>query len=246
MAAGIESILYLPGSSYPADKSFEDALLPRLAGRLVGVRATPYEAFIAGRGAPAAWNDPFRRLALLEAVLPTDGSGLVLIGRSSGARIATLYARHYKVAAVVCLGYPFRHPRRALDPARTRHLAGLATPTLIIQGIRDPYGGTEVVEDHVLAPAIRLRFIDAGHRFDLAQARWDTLADEIVDFLGRRAETPPVHGLRFDEDFYRSCHPDVVAAIAAGKFASGADHYRRFGQRQKRRFRLLPDPLPRQ
>jgi len=244
MEVGIESVLYLPGSSYPADQRFEDALLPRLAEHLPATRVVPYKAFIKGHGEPRAWNNPLHRLALLEAVTPRDRSSLVLIGRSSGARIATLFARHYPIAAVVCLGYPFRNPWEPLDPHRTAHLRDLTTPTLIIQGVRDPYGGLNLIEDHFLAPATQLHFIDADHEFDVPSTQWDALANRIADFLRRRHEPVDFHGLRFDEAFYGACHRDVAEAIAAGRIESGAAHFVRHGRAERRRFRLLPNPMP--
>ncbi len=35
--------------------------------------------------------------------------------------------------------------------------------------------------------------------------------------------------VQFDEEYYRAWYPDVAAAIAAGYFASGQDHYTQFG-----------------
>ncbi len=240
MAEGalIGPVWYLAGSSYPADHAVGAALLPRLAAR--GWPARPWESLLDGRGDQAAWQDTEARLALLDATAPQDRSGLVLIGRSSGAVAATRFAARNRIAAVVCLGYPFRHPACWLEPERFAHLRTLATPTLIVQGPTDPYGGLDVPETYPLSPAIRLSFRPVGHAFALDDAQWDAVAAEIAAFLCNRDRVVEHHGLAFDETFYRTCHPDIAAAIDAGDIASGADHFRAHGRAEGRRFRLLP------
>ena len=49
-----------------------------------------------------------------------------------------------KIAGLVCLGYPF-HPPAKPQQLRTKHLAGLKTPTLICQGTRDEFGTRDEV-----------------------------------------------------------------------------------------------------
>ena len=233
----------MPGTSYPRDRPIAQALLSRLLPRLFALGATgfvSYEDLIANRGAPAAWSTPEVRLALLEASAPDDRSGTILIGRSSGAQIVTRFACQYPVAAVICLGYPFRHPDHRHEPDRTRHLRRLTTPTLIIQGLRDVYGGLDEALDHDLSPQVRLHFVDAGHTFRLPGEAWTALADTAAAFVRDRLTPVPFHGLAFDEAFYRARHPDIAAAIDAGRVASGADHFRRSGQAEGRVFRLVP------
>jgi predicted alpha/beta-hydrolase family hydrolase len=45
---------------------------------------------------------------------------------------------------------------------RTKHLAGLKTPTLIVQGTRDEFGTREEVSHYVLSPAIELLWLEDG------------------------------------------------------------------------------------
>ena len=47
--------------------------------------------------------------------------------------------------ALVCLGYPFYAVGKPEKP-RTEHLAGLKTPTLIVQGERDALGNRAAVD----------------------------------------------------------------------------------------------------
>jgi hypothetical protein len=86
-----------------------------------------------------------------------------------GGRIASLLVDELAAAAgvrgCICLGYPF-HPPGKPQQLRTEHLAGLATPTLILQGERDSFGKRAEVETYALATAIQLEWINAGdHSF---------------------------------------------------------------------------------
>jgi predicted alpha/beta-hydrolase family hydrolase len=61
----------------------------------------------------------------------------------------------------VCLGYPF-HPPGKPQVLRVEHLRALRTPTLIVQGTRDPLGSQAEVADYSLSPAIRVHWIADG------------------------------------------------------------------------------------
>lgn len=100
-----------------------------------------------------AWVEVIRELA------PT--SRLVIGGRSLGGRVASVLADAAEVAGLVCVGYPFHPPRRE-SPVRTAHLREIATPTLIVQGERDPYGAREEVAGYRLSPNVQLRWIANG------------------------------------------------------------------------------------
>src|SRR5580698_10526969 len=141
------SIFYLGGDSYPADRGLEDALRPLLTADqgLFVSHEDLREAGKAGHG----WSFD-ARLAVLKNVVPPpapDGD-VILIGRSSGARIMALFASMHPVTAMICVAYPFKNPKRVLEPERFAHLATLTTPTLIVQGSHDPYGGSEVTENY--------------------------------------------------------------------------------------------------
>ena len=82
-----------------------------------------------------------------------------------GGRIASMVADRAKVRGLVCLGYPF-HPTGKPSVLRVAHLKELKTPTLILQGERDNFGGREEIAHYTLSRAIRLVFLaDGDHSF---------------------------------------------------------------------------------
>lgn len=86
---------------------------------------------------------------------------LIIGGKSMGGRIASMIADGHGVGGVVCLGYPF-HPPRQPAKLRTGHLHSVATPVLICQGERDPFGTREEVGQYPLSPAIRVHWLPEG------------------------------------------------------------------------------------
>jgi pimeloyl-ACP methyl ester carboxylesterase len=175
----ISKIVYLAGDSYPKDEHIELALRNAFAG--TGVSWCGQAELLAGDRFGGSWQTRLRQLKdLLQRRSHDD---LALIGRSSGARIVTRYAAERPVAAVVALGYPFRAPGREPEPSRFEHLAGLTTPTLIVQGRRDRYGGADVTANYVLAPAIKLRLVDNSHEFGLHEPGWADALNSIRLFL---------------------------------------------------------------
>lgn len=123
------------------------------ARRLEGRRTAPDREPVLRR----SWLDTIVRLG--------GGPRLVIGGKSLGGRIASLVAGEGNVRGLVCLGYPF-HPPGDRQRLRTRHLETLATPALIVQGTRDPFGTTEDVGLYALSPSIQVHWIDDGdHSF---------------------------------------------------------------------------------
>jgi predicted alpha/beta-hydrolase family hydrolase len=85
----------------------------------------------------------------------------VLAGKSMGGRVATTLADALEAAGVVVFGYPF-HPPKQPTRLRTAHLATLRTPTLILQGERDPFGTRDQVAGYELSPRIRVEWLADG------------------------------------------------------------------------------------
>jgi uncharacterized protein len=107
-------------------------------GWTVGRVEQPYR--VRGRRMPdraevldAAWT------AVAAALHPRFPGPLVTGGRSSGARVACRTAAATGAAAVVCLAFPLRPPRRP-ETSRADELAAGGRPVLVVQGDRDPFG----------------------------------------------------------------------------------------------------------
>ena len=136
-------------------------------GMTVALVEQPYR--VAGRRSPAparqldaAWIAVVERLAADEL----NGLPLVVGGRSAGARVACRTVAETGAIAVLCLAFPV-HPPGKPERSRLDELDGVALPTLVVQGTRDPFGMpppgpqrtvVEVAGDHSLKtdlPALR-------------------------------------------------------------------------------------------
>ena len=108
---------------------------------------------------------PDREPVLLEAwrdAIRAEGGGVTFVGgKSMGGRMASMVADEMNVRGLVCFGYPFHPPGRP-DKLRTKHLETLKTPTLILQGERDPFGTRDDVKRYKLSRAITVEFIEDG------------------------------------------------------------------------------------
>ena len=107
-----------------------------------------------------------------------------------GGRIASLVADDVEVAGVICLGYPF-HPTAKPDQLRTEHLKSIRTPTLIVQGERDPFGSRREVARYKLSKQVRFHWLpDGDHSFKPRKAsgrteeeNWAEGIDAIACFV---------------------------------------------------------------
>ena len=116
------------------------------------------------------------------------GAGSLAIGgRSMGGRIASLVADECGVGALVCFAYPF-HPAGRPDKLRTAHLAELRTPTLILQGERDPFGNRAEVAGYRLSPAVTVHWIaDGDHGFKPRKMSGRTLEQNTAEAVAQTA-----------------------------------------------------------
>lgn len=132
-----------------------------------GIRVVRFEfAYMAARRERKKSGAPDRQPLLMQwwrDVVAQLGGGetLVIGGKSLGGRMASMVADELEVAGLVCLGYPF-HPPGQPAKLRTEHLAALATPALIIQGERDPFGNRGEVGAYQLSNSIRVEWIRDG------------------------------------------------------------------------------------
>lgn len=113
-----------------------------------------------------------------------SGGGSVFIGgKSMGGRIASMIADELfaarQISGLVCLGYPF-HPPGKPEALRVAHLEGMACPTLIVQGERDPLGTRAEVAGYELSTAIKLAWLgDGDHDFKARKASGFSQAQHI-------------------------------------------------------------------
>ena len=163
------TIVLAHGAGAPMDSAFMNIVARGLAA--AGLRVARFEfpymmrrRQTGERRAPD--REPALREAWLAAIAALGGGGRVVVGgKSMGGRIASMIADEAGVRGLVCLGYPF-HPPGQPDRLRTAHLVDLRTPTLIVQGTRDPFGGPAEVEGYDLSPGIRLLWLEDGdHSF---------------------------------------------------------------------------------
>jgi hypothetical protein len=182
------TFIFLGGDAWPLDSNVEDTLRRRLVG--------PGDCFIGHKtvmDGERTFDIARRSQRLLEALLPlaARSESVVVLGRSSGARIATTIAPFVSARCrslhVVALAYPFENPERGPEPERFRHLQALAVPTLIIQGTRDEYGGRDILTRYDFSSAIEIMLIDSNHFFSLEEAQWDVVLERIGRFIGESA-----------------------------------------------------------
>jgi len=165
------TLILAHGAGAPMDSPFMERMSQLLAAR--GLAVVRFEfPYMASRRANGGRRPPDRQPVLLDswrqvhALVRLQVAGpLAIGGKSMGGRMASLLADKLGADALVCLGYPF-HPPGNPDKLRTEHLAQLATPTLIVQGERDPFGGRAEVAGYALSPSIQLHWLTtADHDF---------------------------------------------------------------------------------
>lgn len=158
-------IVLAHGAGAPMDSPFMDSIAAALAqrGLAVGRFEFPYMARRRRDGSRRPPDrEPVLRASWRTAVEIFGGGGQVVIGgKSMGGRLATMVADELGVRGVVCLGYPFHPPGRP-ERLRTAHLRDLATPTLVVQGTRDPFGSRDDVDGYELAPTLAVHWIEDG------------------------------------------------------------------------------------
>jgi uncharacterized protein len=187
------------GAGAPMDTSFMEAFALGLAAR--GYRVARFEfPYMAERRQYGTKRPPDREPVLreswLKVVAKLGGSRLVIGGKSMGGRIASLIADEAAVAGLVCVGYPF-HPTGKSDQLRIAHLQHIKTPTLIVQGERDPFGSREEASAYKLASTVRIVWMkDGDHSLKprkksgvTEEANWRAAVEEIDRFVStlRRA-----------------------------------------------------------
>jgi predicted alpha/beta-hydrolase family hydrolase len=159
------------------------------------VRVARFEfPYMAARSASGKRGPPDPEPVLRDTwrlVVETLGTArLVIGGKSMGGRMASLVADELGIAGLVCLGYPF-HPVGKPERLRVEHLRAIRTPTLVVQGTRDPFGTREDVAGYRLSSEIAVHWLEDGnHDFTprkssgrTQQQNWDEALQAIIDFI---------------------------------------------------------------
>lgn len=154
-----------------------------------GIRVARFEfPYMAARRTTGKKRAPDREPVLLdswrEAAAHFDVKALAIGGKSMGGRMASLVADELGVRALVCFGYPF-HPPGQPEKLRTKHLAALRTPTLILQGERDPFGTPPQVAEYQLSAAIRVEWFAGGDHSLKPRSNVERAAALAADFIAR-------------------------------------------------------------
>lgn len=177
-------IVLAHGAGAPMDSPSLETIARGLAA--AGLRVARFEfPYMRRRRETGKSGPPDREPVLRQAwhaVIAALGGAerLVIGGKSMGGRMASLIADEAGVRGLVCLGYPF-HPPGQPDRLRTSHLRDLRTPTLIVQGTRDPFGTREEVAGYELSPRIRVVWLEDGdHSFKPRRSSGHTEAGHLA------------------------------------------------------------------
>ena len=192
------TLILAHGASQPMDHEAMNALADGL--NAAGLRVARFEfPYMYRRRVNGRGGAPDRQPVLeqtwrevIAAVRAQCGDDVAIGGRSLGGRIASLVADECAVQALICYAYPFHPPGRP-DKLRTAHLVTLRTPTLILQGERDPFGNRDEVAGYDLSPAVTGHWIgDGDHGFKPRKRSGRTLDEnnaeavrQTVAFLDR-------------------------------------------------------------
>jgi len=167
VAPASATLILAHGAGAPMDSAWMNDMAARLAAQ--GINVVRFEfPYMAQRRIDGGKRPPNPAPKLLEcwrevyALVRRHVTGpLAIGGKSMGGRMASLLADELGADALVCLGYPFYAVGKPEKP-RVEHLAGLKTPTLIVQGERDALGNHEAVEGYELSPNIEVFWLVAG------------------------------------------------------------------------------------
>lgn len=121
-----------------------------------------------------------------------DTGPLWAAGKSFGGRMASMaVAEGMEAAGLVYLGYPLHAPGKP-DKLRDSHLYGVTVPMLFLQGSRDTFATTALLEDVVarIGPSAVLQWVDGGdHSFAVAGLKRSatevgaSLAEPVARFI---------------------------------------------------------------
>jgi len=166
------TILLAHGAGAPMDSALLSGLAKALAE--AELRVVRFEfGYMAGRRTEAGRKPPPKAetviaeyVAAVDDLGPTEGP-LLIGGHSFGGRVASMAADALfdakRIAGLVCFSYPFHPPERPTQ-LRTKHLVGLKTPALLVEGTRDEFGSPDEIKGYGLPGTIEFCWLeDADH-----------------------------------------------------------------------------------
>jgi len=186
------------GAGAGMDSDFMDYFAEALGKR--GLRVARFEfPYMAHRRTDGRKRPPDRAPILLEtwrAVIAEFGPDRCLVGgKSMGGRIASLVAAELEsagtpVRGAVYLGYPFHAPGKPMG-SRELPLDKTKTPSLILQGERDPFGPCGELEKFKFGRSVTLHTLpDGDHSLVPRKSsgrtqdqNWEEAVDAIVTFV---------------------------------------------------------------
>ena len=159
-----KTVVLAHGAGASMDSEFLEVFAEGLAAN--GLRVVRFEfPYMAKRRIDGKRRPPDRMDVLLAAyrhiVCATQADTLIVGGKSMGGRVASMIADDLEAAGLVCLGYPF-HPPGKPEKLRTQHLQNLITPSLFLQGERDPLGTRGEIENYGLSHSITIKYLPDG------------------------------------------------------------------------------------
>ena len=194
---GANSLLVL---SHGAGAGMEHPFMEQLAQALetvnIGTLRFNFAYMEKGKGAP---DRPPKAKAVIKAALKkaeelSNGLPLLVGGKSFGGRMTSQLAAEEALSAVkgiVYYGFPLHAPGK-IGTERAAHLSAIPIPQLFLQGTRDTFAKTELMEEVCASlPLAKLVIIEGGdHSFKMLKRSGITqeeaiqkLAEETAAFV---------------------------------------------------------------
>jgi predicted alpha/beta-hydrolase family hydrolase len=198
------------GAGAGLDSDFMQYFIEALRSR--GLRLAPFEfPYMAQRRKDGKKRPPDRAAVLMqtwrEHIAGIGPERCVIAGKSMGGRIGSDVAWEFEqagtpVAGCIYLGYPFHAPGKP-DKVRAEPLIKMKqTPSLLLQGERDPFGTRAEVKTYKLGKAVRQHWLADGEHSLIPrkssgrtqEQNWDEAVNAICGFVQRvtsRSSTDP-------------------------------------------------------
>jgi uncharacterized protein len=126
----------------------------------------------------------------VQAIKEVAARRIFLGGHSYGGRQASMLCAEAPdlAAGLLLLSYPL-HPPRKPEQLRTQHFTSLRTPTLFVQGARDPFGSIAEIEQalKIIPGKTKLMIVEgAGHDLGFkGKAKRDDLPTHVLEEFQR-------------------------------------------------------------